>query len=480
GNRLSKVAEASQNSSGYPYFATPNEITYDNNGNMTSHKDKDITKIGYNYLNLPNSITNGIGKFSTTNSYLYRADGVKLKKSLSGSLVIGINQTEYLDGFQYNLVNGEICTGCTPPSPILQFIPTSEGYYDFVKNKYIYNYTDHLGNIRLSYQKGTTGIEVIEENNYYPFGLKHEGYNGLAGNPAYQYKYNGKELQETGMYDYGARMYMPEIGRWGVIDPLAEKFHSYSPYNYVMNDPIANYDPDGMDVKNDYKLLQNGQVRLIRETNDNSDTLYATDKNGKVDNSKSVTVAKAKASDSSIIGDLATGGIPDNTMHYTGSRKAFPLGVNRARTTDASDASNVFLFAANNSNVEWGLAGYNTGKTMTYALWTGHSEDTTPNSVLYQGISKLSFEIHTHPGSVTFPTPVNSMTEGDYGSAAWIDSEFAKNRNYPRHFLYSQQDKHLWEYNYYNETSAKFYPGRPGVNKPMPINSKINLKTLRK
>ncbi|MFP7658530.1 RHS repeat-associated core domain-containing protein, partial [Chryseobacterium proteolyticum] len=41
GNRLSKVAEASQNSSGYPYFATPNEITYDNNGNMTSHKDKD-------------------------------------------------------------------------------------------------------------------------------------------------------------------------------------------------------------------------------------------------------------------------------------------------------------------------------------------------------------------------------------------------------------------------------------------------------
>jgi len=35
------------------------------------------------------------------------------------------------------------------------------------------------------------------------------------------YKYDGKELQKTGMYNYGARMYMPDLGRWGVIDPLA-------------------------------------------------------------------------------------------------------------------------------------------------------------------------------------------------------------------------------------------------------------------
>ncbi|WP_345989651.1 DUF6443 domain-containing protein [Chryseobacterium sp. Chry.R1] len=284
GNRLSKVAEASQNSSGYPYFATPNEITYDNNGNMTSHKDKDITKIGYNYLNLPNSITNGIGKFSTTNSYLYRADGVKLKKSLSGSLVIGINQTEYLDGFQYNLVNGEICTGCTPPSPILQFIPTSEGYYDFVKNKYIYNYTDHLGNVRLSYQKGTTGIEIIEENNYYPFGLKHEGYNGLAGNPAYQYKYNGKELQtETGMYDYGARMYMPDLGRWGVVDPLAEKMTRYSPYNYAFNNPTRFIDPDG---RQNYDVIITGGAKdaALQELQKSvsSELVLKMDSNGKV------------------------------------------------------------------------------------------------------------------------------------------------------------------------------------------------------
>ncbi|WP_317125050.1 hypothetical protein [Chryseobacterium daecheongense] len=38
--------------------------------------------------------------------------------------------------------------------------------------KYIYNYTDHLGNTRLSYLNNGLGAEIIEENNYYPFGLK--------------------------------------------------------------------------------------------------------------------------------------------------------------------------------------------------------------------------------------------------------------------------------------------------------------------
>ena len=52
---------------------------------------------------------------------------------------------------------------------------------------------------------------------------------------AYQYKYNGKKLQETGMYDYGARMYMPDIGRWGVVDPLAEKHPDLNPMMYTLN-----------------------------------------------------------------------------------------------------------------------------------------------------------------------------------------------------------------------------------------------------
>ena len=140
------------------------------------------------------------------------------------------------------------------------------------------NYTDHLGNIRLSYTQDpqTGALAILEENHYYPFGLQHKNYNsditkidllpeqnnekGLKEaapptvplqNPGYLYKYNGKELQnEFGveMYDFGARNYDPAIGRWMNVDPLAEKMRRHSPYNYAFNNPIYFIDPDGMEA----------------------------------------------------------------------------------------------------------------------------------------------------------------------------------------------------------------------------------------
>ncbi|WP_396182023.1 RHS repeat-associated core domain-containing protein, partial [Flavobacterium sp.] len=208
-------------------------------------------------------------------SYIYNAIGGKVKKVVEDNVSHITTTTDYLSGFQYK-------------NATLQFFPHAEGYVHYTKPlaaqggansalgafNYVFNYTDHLGNVRLSYARDPlvrNRVRILEENHYYAFGLKHKNYNveklnfekfpetgveivpaPAVSNASYNYKYNGKELQEElglNMYDYGARNYDPALGRWMNIDPLAETSRRWNPYNYCYNNPMTFVDPDGMQAE---------------------------------------------------------------------------------------------------------------------------------------------------------------------------------------------------------------------------------------
>ncbi|GCB34058.1 hypothetical protein KGMB02408_10030 [Bacteroides faecalis] len=187
--------------------------------------NKKITKIQYNYLNLPDRIEFEGG---SSISYLYDAAGKKLRAvhTIAGNTTT----TDYC---------GSVIFENRTPKTVL----TEAGFVSLNDNKYHYYLQDYQGNNRVvADQNGN----VEEVNHYYPFG-------GVFANTSsiQPYKYNGKELDtKNGLnwYDYGARHYDAAIGRWHVVDPMAEKYYSCSPYSYCLGNPIRFIDPTGMSI----------------------------------------------------------------------------------------------------------------------------------------------------------------------------------------------------------------------------------------
>jgi RHS repeat-associated protein len=101
----------------------------------------------------------------------------------------------------------------------------------------------------------TTTPVILQETHYDPWGVELQGLGYQQGGiKANKYLYNGKEFNDhlgINLSDYGARMYDASIGRWFVVDPLAEipSQIAHSPYAYAWNNPISMIDPTGMSAE---------------------------------------------------------------------------------------------------------------------------------------------------------------------------------------------------------------------------------------
>ena len=133
---------------------------------------------------------------------------------------------------------------------MISYIITTEGRLTPKEETFNYEYylQDHLGNTRVVFNQDN---QVLQTNSYYPFGMNIESLttNNQTLSPKNLYLYNGKELQEDfnlNWHDYGFRFYDAQIGRWHVIDPMADSRVWLTPYQYAQNTPIMRIDPDGM------------------------------------------------------------------------------------------------------------------------------------------------------------------------------------------------------------------------------------------
>ncbi|CAF0726771.1 unnamed protein product [Adineta steineri] len=218
--------------------ATSFKITHDDLGNITKAEHKGITEIIYHPTsNRPIIIKLQDGRQV---SYDYDVQGERVRKHIVNSKGEKLKEILYLrDEEGRSLVEKEMnFTNAGHHEQCTGYIYGPKGLIGFIRNDEFYSVIcDHEGSVRLIIKNE----EVVAAYDYLPYGNLIREY----GIPQVQisYRYTGQEWdEETGLYNYHARLYDPDIGRFYQIDPQGQYA---SLYKYAGNSPVSMVDPDG-------------------------------------------------------------------------------------------------------------------------------------------------------------------------------------------------------------------------------------------
>ena len=265
--------------------------------------------------------------------------------------------------------------------------------------------------------------KAVQTTHYYPFGMAFS--EGTVQEQGKQpYKYNGKELDAMhglNMYDYHARQMDPAIGRFTMVDPLAEKKTWISPYVYCSNNPINRIDPDGRD---DYRLDRDGYLHFVKKTDAENHTLYATNSKGSLDKKNSLQVDKYVLDNKESVSGV-------QGMRSDGSIETSSLSIYTSAGDEKSTA--LFEFAANNTDVEWSHTKTTQNGMEVNYVSTGHKgNNDVSQSFLINRISKQNdrmaitgdFRVNIREANHSHPNDSRIVSQGDVNIATQLQSKF--------------------------------------------------------
>ena len=368
---------------------------------MTSDKNKGISEIIYNHLNLLVKVT-VTGDNAGVLDYVYSADGIKLqKKKTEGSTE---TTTDYNGNYIYE---DDILKQIVQPEGYIE--PDDNGNFD-----YIYQYKDHLGNVRLSYKQGMSGLQIVEEHNYYPFGLEHKGYNNVVNGTENNYQtFQGQEEEKElgkNTYAFQWRDYDPAIGRFNKIDRFAIQYESHTPYGFTKNNPIR------------YREVAGDSIWTTTTTNKRGQTVITTHVTGKVLNTsdRNIDVKKYAKELSSKLSTALYGSDKESNTLYRADVQI--EGVDDISEVDSSDHLQVIVDDVEGKSAKGGEAGgiapYN-GK-VSYVEAGGLFNPVSGEFMTDTGVHELGHNFGLeHSWEDFFPDTNTGHNYMDYSSKRW-------------------------------------------------------------